>query len=147
MKKNLTGYKQYRPLTLPLILLSALIWVGNITWRRLALTWGSILGAVSSRFRKLKQVGKKPGKTVSAVKKSYVSILRAQKKKRRDSGSAITSHAPEDENVDLQESDVRAGENKTQHPEVDDDFEQDINLAARLRKRLRDKKPDEESRG
>ena len=88
-----------------------------------------------------------PVKKVPPVQRSYISLLHARKRTPSEKGSVYTPHTLEHEHSDSLKREAQAAENLVvQHIEEDGVIEQDSNLAARLRKRLRDNKLEDEEK-
>lgn len=143
VERNLISLNKGQPLTSALIAFSAFLWVSNIAWRRLALTWKMVLVSFSRIFSilKISFTRSEKGVTLSGTT-SYISRLttRARSKNRQTThiNDETLSYSQEQANNHGNEISDQLGEKVTRIQEKEDRDTHEINLAARLRRRMRE---------
>ncbi len=146
VEHNITRLNHGQPLTLPLLALSAFLWVSDVAWRRLSLTWQAII-VFFLRFKRTRIKASRKLETATPLtgNPSTVSRLSAVMQSRQQNeriDDQISHPSPGDVLSNPERAGNRDPEDKTRKESEDDLDDGDSslerrNLAARLRSRLR----------
>ena len=140
LQKDLTQLKHMKSLSLPLVLTAAVLWVCNIIWRRLALTWTAILIFIFRNIKIGKRISIKSKKPAPADGASPVADMIARTVSRRKWKGVPEVQPQEQEEKQTTARLVEGSEKSINMVDIASKDDQDANIAARLRRGLQEKK-------